>query len=312
MSSKENMNKSSGEFRISMKSDSQIREPKIKKKNGLPSNQILDKIWNDYFDAVDRHGVNAQQVESHRSTLVETYRPWVRSIAKDLSYHLHNITEDEIESNAISGLYDAISKYRRSFGNKFTSYARKRVKGSVYDAIRKEDHISRTTRMKAKKMADRRAAAEQHFGRKPHPAEFAAFLGLSEEQALKEELAAFSPIVNSFSFEMNEDQDSSVFDIFEDNSVHNPDEKVLRSEFLHKLMGRGFIPMERKIIYRYHFEEASMKEIADDFGLSESRVSQMHKEILERLRKKIEMNPTYFEGINGMLSSFQLVPSGLS
>jgi RNA polymerase sigma factor for flagellar operon FliA len=52
-----------------------------------------------------------------------------------------------------------------------------------------------------------------------------------------------------------------------------------------KLMGRNFIPIERKIIHMHYYENMTMKEIADRIGYSESRISQMHTKIIERLQK---------------------------
>ena len=59
-------------------------------------------------------------------------------------------------------------------------------------------------------------------------------------------------------------------------------------------MGKYFSKLERKIVYLYYYENMTMDKVAKSIHLSESRVSQMHKDIIERLKSKISRNPSYF------------------
>jgi RNA polymerase sigma factor for flagellar operon FliA len=68
-----------------------------------------------------------------------------------------------------------------------------------------------------------------------------------------------------------------------------------------KLMGKNFIPLERRIIHMHYFKNMTMKEIAKETGYSESRISQMHSKILERLQKKVKLNPVYMDGLKAIL-----------
>ena len=70
-----------------------------------------------------------------------------------------------------------------------------------------------------------------------------------------------------------------------------------------KLMGKNFIPLERKIVHMHYYDNMTMKEIAKETGYSESRISQMHSKILERLQKKVELNPNYMKGLEAILQS---------
>ena len=49
---------------------------------------------------------------------------------------------------------------------------------------------------------------------------------------------------------------------------------------------RGLSREERLVLVLYYFEELTMAEIGLVLNLSESRVSQVHKEILSRLRQR--------------------------
>ena len=54
-----------------------------------------------------------------------------------------------------------------------------------------------------------------------------------------------------------------------------------------RLVTKGLNKNERLIIILYYYEHLTMKEIGDTLNLSESRVSQMHSTILQRLQTQL-------------------------
>ncbi|HUS49850.1 MAG TPA: sigma factor-like helix-turn-helix DNA-binding protein, partial [Candidatus Paceibacterota bacterium] len=64
--------------------------------------------------------------------------------------------------------------------------------------------------------------------------------------------------------------------------------------FFNKLVGKGFTLLERKIIYLYYYENLTMGLIGEIVNMSESRVSQLHGDLLLKLKDKISKNPNYF------------------
>ena len=79
-----------------------------------------------------------------------------------------------------------------------------------------------------------------------------------------------------------------------DKRSNSPDSKVLRKEFLNKLISKNFTKIEQKIIYYYYYDNLTMEDIAKKLDISESRVSQLHSDIIPRLKNKIERNPDFF------------------
>jgi RNA polymerase sigma factor for flagellar operon FliA len=80
-----------------------------------------------------------------------------------------------------------------------------------------------------------------------------------------------------------------------DKKSISPDSKILRKEFLNKLISKNFSKIEQKIIYYYYYNNLTMEEISEKLDISESRVSQLHSNVIPRLKNKIERNPVFFE-----------------
>jgi RNA polymerase sigma factor for flagellar operon FliA len=112
---------------------------------------------------------------------------------------------------------------------------------------------------------------------------------------------AYIPVIHSINYLARKDEDNDVsVETIKDVKSKQPVEKILRNEFFSKLLGKGFTPQERQIIWLYYYEERSMKDISAMLDLSESMVSQMHYKIMKRLRNKCERNPEYFADIQSL------------
>ena len=49
---------------------------------------------------------------------------------------------------------------------------------------------------------------------------------------------------------------------------------------------RGLQHAERWVVEQYYFQNRSMKQIGDDLNLSESRICQIHSQVIELLKRK--------------------------
>jgi RNA polymerase sigma factor for flagellar operon FliA len=89
------------------------------------------------------------------------------------------------------------------------------------------------------------------------------------------------------------------------NNLSSHDSKMIRREFISKLMGKNFTKQERLIIVLYYYEDFTMREIAHKLDMSESRVSQIHQEVMDRIRVRMGVNPKYFatDDILSMISN---------
>jgi RNA polymerase sigma factor for flagellar operon FliA len=240
--------------------------------------------------------------------LVDHYYPLVRTVAKRMCQKLAEVTEDELASMGVDGLYDSIQNFDPSRNTKFETYAMHRIRGSMLDAIRKADWIPRLVRAKCAWMERKRQFHESDQGRRLSNSELAEKLNMTEHQFEHMFKVINTPSMHSANdLGIEDDEGKGVLSLehVEDSGAVSPMEPMLRRELFNKLMGKNFTPLERKIIWLYYFEDLSMKEISDVVELSESRVSQMHTVILKRLKQKADRNPEYFKDIWAVLSSFK-------
>jgi RNA polymerase sigma factor for flagellar operon FliA len=229
--------------------------------------------------------------EDARNRLLEHYLPIVKYTAE----RLHNKLPDEVEvddliSSGIFGLMDAVKAFDTNRGVKFETYCSQRIRGAILDELRALDWVPRLVRNRAHKLNSATSFLEASLGRKPNEKELAQRLQLSLKEFRKLQRDATATTFVSLSrkwFETDSNKDICEIDVLEDEASENPVRSVQRKN-LKELLTRGLSRAERLIVILYYFEEMTMKEIGETLDLSESRVSQMHSAIMDRLRAQLE------------------------
>jgi len=235
-----------------------------------------------------------------RQEIVEIYYPLVQKISYKVAKNLQwKVSPEELSSFGVDGLYIAIDKFSIDRGVDFPAYANRRIGGSMIDGIRREDLIPRSVRINCSLFDKIRQNIESNEGRKVSEYEIIEELGIKQKDYLKN-IKKYSPL-NFMSLEgsniENNKQDDFNQDYLTDltdKKTSTPDSKIIRKEFLNKLISKDFSPFEQKVIYYYYYKNFTMGEIGEKLGTSESRISQIHSELLERLKEKIERNPEFF------------------
>jgi RNA polymerase sigma factor for flagellar operon FliA len=265
----------------------------------------VKEIWKSYLASK----AAGNPCEKLQKKLVEAYYGLVRVVAQRMHQKNTQLTVDEFTSMGVDGLYDAIRMYdpNHEKKSKFETYAMPRIRGSMLDEIRKSDWVPRLVRSNVTKLDRQRYMLESAAGRKLTNAEFAAQMNMSEEEFECLVQSATTPAMHSVNDIQTEGESSKGLSIehIQDGKAVQPIERMLRKELFNKLMGKNFTKQEQKIVWLYYFEDLSMKEISVIVNLSESRVSQMHGDIRNRLRQKAERNPEYFADIWAMIAEFK-------
>ncbi|MCG3177965.1 MAG: RNA polymerase sigma factor FliA [Phycisphaerae bacterium] len=227
-----------------------------------------------------------------RNRLLEHYLPVVRYHARQLFGGLSDEVElDDLVSSGTMGLIRAIETFDPGMGFKFETYCGPRIRGAMIDELRSMDWAPRLVRYRARRWNEASDELRGRLGRVPTDAELMAELNVPPREFRKLKRDAQTMHVASLSSMRiesgSEDDDIAVGDVVADPSAQAPEQGAVSGE-LRGLIMRGLTRAERLLVLLYYYEEMTMKEIGATLDLSESRVSQMHTSILERLRRKLD------------------------
>jgi RNA polymerase sigma factor for flagellar operon FliA len=246
--------------------------------------ETIRQWWLEYVDS---------RSEETRNRLMEHYLPLVKHTAERLATKLPDeVDTDDLISAGVFGLIDAIKAFDLNRGVKFETYCTQRIRGAILDELRSMDWVPRLVRSRAHKLQRARSSLETELGREPTDKELAKRMRLTKAEFTKLRSDARAVGMVSLSrkwFETDNSRDVREIDVLEDKRSENPRE-YSEAKDIREWVTRGLSRAERLIIILYYFEEMTMKEIGETLALSESRVSQMHSAILERLRQHLSRN----------------------
>jgi RNA polymerase sigma factor FliA len=234
-----------------------------------------------------------------RNRLVEMYLPLVKYNAERVWARLPDGVElDDLISAGVFGLMDAIDAFDLGRGVKFETYCVPRIRGAMLDELRTMDWVPRLVRSKASKLNEAVKTLEAKFGRFPNENELAEQLAISIAELDKMILDANAVSLISLNkkwYETDSYKDVREIDILEDKKGEDPTRRVQKNDLM-RLVTKGLNRNERLIIILYYYEELTMKEIGATLHLSESRVSQMHSSIVQRLQSQLGRRRPEFGG----------------
>jgi RNA polymerase sigma factor FliA len=225
-----------------------------------------------------------------RNRLMERYLPLVKYNGERIWARLPEGVElDDLISAGVFGLMDAIDAFDLTRGVKFETYCVPRIRGAMLDELRTMDWVPRLVRSKASKLGEATKTLEARYGRAATHKELAEHMELSVpdlEKMVMEANAVNLISLNKKWYETDSYKDVSEIDILEDKKGEDPTRRVQKNDLM-RLVTKGLNRNERLIIILYYYEELTMKEIGATLDLSESRVSQMHSSIVQRLQTQL-------------------------
>ena len=225
-----------------------------------------------------------------RNRLVERYLPIVKYNGERIWQRLPDGVElDDLISSGVFGLMDAITAFDMNRGVKFETYCVPRIRGAMLDELRSMDWVPRLVRSKASKLNDATKKLETKLGRAPTVEELAEKLEVTvkEVEKMTAEANAVGLIsLNKKWYETDSYKDVREIDVLEDKRGEDPTRRINKNDLM-RLVTKGLNRNERLIIILYYYEELTMKEIGNTLDLSESRVSQMHSSIVQRLQSQL-------------------------
>lgn len=223
--------------------------------------------------------------------LVEQYLPLVKHIVGRLAMNLpSHASIDDLQSAGLIGLLQSLRSYDSSAGASFETYARIRIRGAVFDELRRMDWVPRLVHDKARKVQNAISEFEQRVGRSPTEAEAAGALGISinEYEKWMEQIRPATFICLDGAG--GDDESGNLHEAFADDAQPNPMSVAEVSELKELIFKKiASLPeIQKKVLALYYFEDLRLREIAAVFDLTESRISQIHSQAILSIKASIE------------------------
>jgi RNA polymerase sigma factor FliA len=224
--------------------------------------------------------------------LVRDYLPLVKTLVGRIAMTLPaHVEAEDLYSAGMVGLLNAVRNYDPQGGSTFESYARVRIRGTIFDELRRLDWVPRSVHEKARKVQAVIQQLEQSKGRLPSPKEIAQGLKLTleEYEQLLEEIKPATFVCLDSVHTGEENAEGGRYESIADTSQPDPAEAAARSELSGLIRQRlDQLPaMQRKVLALYYFEDLRLREIAEVFGVTESRICQVHAQAILAIKSFI-------------------------
>ena len=239
--------------------------------------------------------------------------PFVEQLARRVAATMpHSIDIGDLVQDGVIGLIDAAKRFDEGRGIKFETFAERRVRGAMIDALRK-DAWPRGVRRQRREIEAAREELRREHGCEPSLADLAAKIG-SDEKRLGRTIVRIHTIESTSPLASNDHFDESTLPAsLIPSEPEQPDRAYEKAETKDRVRAAiaSLPPREQKVIGLYYYGEATMKQIGAEIGVNESRVSQLHARAIRRLRDALEMMVPAAEAAVAMRSailSFQQKP----
>ena len=220
-----------------------------------------------------------------KEDLVRANLPLVGHIVREtLSRVPGHVNRDDLTSAGMLALVQAAEGFDDQRGASFATYASVRIRGALVDELRTLDWASRSVRRRARQVDDARGRISTALGRPAEENEVAAALGIGAAELLahREDVARAS-VVSLQGFQ--EGNDGAVDDFLPSGGPTPADLVEQREQVAYLRDAVEQLPERLRVVVEgYFFGERPMAEIAEELGVTESRISQLRAEAVALLR----------------------------
>jgi RNA polymerase sigma factor for flagellar operon FliA len=255
--------------------------------------------------------MRVQTVAASQNRRIVAGVPFVEALARRMAASMPNsIDIGDLVQDGMLGLIDAAHRFDEARGIKFETFAERRVRGAMIDALRR-NAWPRGVRRQRRELDAAREALRRELGHEPSMADLAARVG-SDEKRLSRTIVRINTIEATSPLATGEHLDESCLPTaLVPSEPDAPDTAYEKNETRERVRAaiQALPWREQKVIGLYYYAEATMKQIGAEIGVNESRVSQLHARAIRRLRESLgEMGPQQVMAMREALVTFAPKP----
>jgi RNA polymerase sigma factor FliA len=233
--------------------------------------------------------------------------PFVEALARRMAASMpHSIDIGDLVQDGVLGLIDAAHRFDEQRGIKFETFAERRVRGAMIDALRR-DAWPRGVRRQRRELEAAREALRRELGHEPSLADLATRLG-SDEKRLNRTIVRINTIESTSPLAAGDHfNESALPPALVPSEPDSPDTAYEKLEVCERVRAaiQSLPWREQKVIGLYYYGEVTMKQIGAEIGVNESRVSQLHARAIRRLREALgEIGPQQAAEVRKALVAF--------
>jgi RNA polymerase sigma factor for flagellar operon FliA len=236
--------------------------------------------------------------------------PFVEQLARRVAATMpHSIDIGDLVQDGVIGLIDAAHRFDEARGIKFETFAERRIRGAMIDALRK-DAWPRGVRRQRRELESAREELRRELGAEPSLADLAAKMG-TDEKRLGRTIVRINAIEATSPLASAENHDESTMPAaLIPSEPEQPDLAYERNQTKDRVQAAiASLPVrEQKVIGLYYYGEATMKQIGTEIGVNESRVSQLHARAIRRLRDALSATMKPADAAKALVLAFQQKP----
>ncbi|MDH3283553.1 MAG: FliA/WhiG family RNA polymerase sigma factor [Acidobacteriota bacterium] len=220
---------------------------------------------------------------SARDRLLEAHVGLVKYLAHRIGSRLAGpIDYDDLAGDGLVGLIEAVDRFDPSHNVRFKTYAEARIRGAILDGIRGRDWAPRSLRRAGRKLEQAIASVERRTNQPASDDEIAEELQLSIEELQALYVQARGVRLGALPHTDEEGADPATSQADPLVCVEQKERRALVEEEVDNLPER-----ERLVLGMYYDRRLTLKEIGEVLDVTESRVCQIHRRAVARLRSRI-------------------------
>jgi len=247
-----------------------------------------NELKKDAHEALKAH----TEVKAAKTLMIEANQRLVNSVARGYVHRGFQLMDLIQEGNI--GLMRAVEKFDYRQGNKFSTYAVYWIRQSITRAIQEQGRTIRIPVHELESIHKMRKAARElarQMDRNPTPLEIAENMGLPVER-VKRMLNAAGIMYISLEKPIGKG-DSFIKDLIPGTDSDSPEEECIRMNLAHEIHTAldSLTPREQRILRKRfgvgNSQEWTLKQLADEYGLSRERIRQIQNRALSKLRHPV-------------------------